>query len=396
MATTFNQETKIWEAPKSPYPYSMDVYLGEVILKTCSATPDRVLQIHHEENRSLTCRELRGSAIRVAENLIAIGIKPDDVIGVISRNSNFLTCFLTGAILMGGIVHPLDHSLTTDNISQLYAQTTPKLIICDPEILSSLQDALEAINLRPIVYIVSKECEEGMPSAYDLLNSTDNTTEFVAPKFDKKADEKLLAILCSSGISGLQKGVCVSHATCLRFDFTKYPKPASRPLTFSTSYWSSGFFLHLFASFYPNDVRIWSSDDFNIDKLVEIIQARQISGINLAPSSLAAILQSDFFIKSNHEALKSFTVLGSMFSASLRQKFRKVFPNKLLLTGYGMTECFISLSKPNEVYNGISVGSLITPNLLLKIVNKKGESVNPGDRGELRVKTQFKFLVCRK
>lgn len=393
----FNAETKIWEATSVAYPYSMDTFLGEVILNSCNETPNRVIQIHHEEESSLRCHELKVSSIKIAQNLIAIGIKPDDVIGLICRNSNFVTCFLTGSILMGGIVHPLDHSLSADNMSQLYGHSQPKLIICDLENLSSLQDALGKINIKPMIYVTEKDGdeEEGFPSAFDLLNSSGDVEKFVTPKFNQSADKKLCAILCSSGVTGLQKGVCISHATCLRFDFKSYPKPPSRPLTFSSAYWSSGFFLHIFAAFYPNDIRIWSSDDFNVDKLVEIIDAHKISGINLAPSSLAALLNSDFFISSNHECCSTFVVIGSMFSDSLRQKFRKTFPTKLLMTGYGMTEVFISLSKPNECYRGMTVGSMITPNLRLKIVNKKGESVNPGEYGEIRVKTQFKFLVSR-
>ncbi|KAG5680302.1 hypothetical protein PVAND_009819 [Polypedilum vanderplanki] len=392
----FNTKTKIWEAEKIPYPYSMDVYLGEIILKNCDETPDRVIQIHHEENSFLNCQLLKESSIKIAQNLIGIGIKEDDIIGVISRNSNYVTCFLTGSILMGGIIHPLDHSLSTENIRQLYAHTRPKLIICDPEVISSVQDALKDINLSPLIYIVTKNSNKlnGMPSAYELLRETDKNNKFMPLKFKKPADEKLLAILCSSGIGGLQKGVCISHASCLSFiinDKHKNKTPA-KPLSFSSIYWSRGFLLNIYASFYPNDVRIWSRDDFNVDKLVEIIRDRQITEISLAPSSLAAILESDFFIESDHESCRKFIVLGSMFSASLRQKFRKTFPEKTLLTGYGLTEQFISLSKPNECYNGITVGSLITPNLQLKIVNEKGESVNPGERGEIRVKPQFKFL----
>lgn len=391
----FDSATKTWVSNKVPYPHPMDVYLGEVILKTCSETPDRIIQIHHEKDERLTCRKLKESSINIAENLLALGIKADDIIGVICQNSNFLTSFLTGSILIGAIVHPLDHSLSVDNISQLYAQSKPKMIICDPEMMTTLYDALEKINLKPLILIASDESEtEANMSAHELLKPiSGNFESFVAPKFDKPADKKLLAILCSSGITGLQKNVCISHATCLRFDFKSYPKPASRPLTFSSAYWSSGFFLHMFASFYPNDLRIWSSDDFNIYKLIEIVEKHKISGLNLAPSSLAAILQSDQFLKSNHDSLKTFVVIGSMLSASLRNKFRKIFPAKNLMTGYGLTEVFVSLSKPGEAYNGITVGSMITPNLTIKIVNEDGESVNPGERGEIRVKMQFEFLV---
>lgn len=392
---TFDSSTKIWSAKTVQYLYPMDVYLGDVILKTCSETPDRVIQIHHEKDEELTCQQLRESSINIAENLLKLDIKADDIIGVICQNSNFLTCFLTGSVIMGAIIHPLDHSLSTDNISELYAQSKPKMIICDPDMLSTVNEALEKANLKSSILITSDDPDESEISAFKLLKTVASVDydKYTAPKFDKPSDEKLLAILCSSGITGLQKNVCVSHATCLRFDFKTYPKPPSRPLTFSSAYWSSGFFLHMFASFYPNDVRIWSSDDFNIYKLIEIVEQRKISGFNLVPSSLAAILQSKQFLASNHESLKTFVILGSFLSESLRNKFSEILPDKTLMVGYGLTEVFVSLTKPDEVYNGATVGSMITPNLKVKVVNDDGQSVDPGERGEIRVKLQFKFLV---
>lgn len=397
---SFDPKTKVWEAKKVPYPYDMDVYLGEVILKACNETPDRIIQIHHEKKELLTCRNLKESSINIAENLMALGIKPDDVIGVLCHNSNFLTCFLAGSVITGAIVHPLDHSLNATNIGQLYAQSIPKMIICDPEMVGTLEEALAIANLKPMILITSDDSEndESKYSSVNLLLEpiTAKYDAFKTPKFDKPADEKILAILCSSGITGLQKNVCVSHATCLQFDFKTYPKPPSKPLTFSSAYWSSGFFFHVLAPFYTDDVRLWSSDDFNIFKLIEIVETHKISDLNLAPSSLAAILSSDQFLKSEHTSLKRFVVIGSMLTESLRNKFRKIFPDKILMTEYGMTEVLVSLSKPDEIYNGITVGSMIAPNLTLKIVNEDGESVNPVERGEIRVKMQFQFLVSTK
>jgi acyl-coenzyme A synthetase/AMP-(fatty) acid ligase len=399
----FNVDTKIWESAKSPYAHPMNKYFGEEMIEWCDQTPDRVILHHHDEKKTLTCKELKDSAISIAQNLIQLGIKEDDVIGLIVKNSTFLTCFLSGSILMGAIVHPLDRSLTIDNISLLFTQTRPKMIICDSENLKKILEALEKMNLdEPLIYVTmsqhnneEKEIFSKYPCVSELLASSSSFEKFVPPKFKKNAEDKLLAIMCSSGTTGLQKGVCITHAVCLKTNFKNMKAPPSRSLTFSTPYWSSSFYFHIYAPFLVNDVRYWTNDDFDVEKFIEIVEQHNITSVSLAPSALSVVLQSDDFLKCNHESLKSFMIVGSFFSQSLREKFRKLFPNKHLMTAYGMTEVFVSMTKPNEVYNGITVGSSILPNLQIKIVNENGEKVGPGSHGEVRVKQKLKFHVIR-
>lgn len=391
----FNSDLKIWESSKLPYPYPMDVYFDEIMLEFCDSTPDRVIQWHHEENKALTCRELKHSSISIAKSLIALGIKSDDVVTMICKNSTFVTSLIHGCVLMGAIINPLTHQLSADNIRHLLMQTRPKMIICDPEMVEVVRQAINFINNSPLIYVTGDELFEEFPRAFELVKV--NNFDFILPKFDKKADEKMLAILCSSGTTKLQKGVCVSHATCLRFDFKKMPAtPLSRSFTFSNAYWSSGFFLQLFIAFYPNDLRIWSCENFSVEKMIEIVENQKITHINLVPSSVAALLESEQFLSCDHESLKRFMVLGSLFTETLREKFRKLLPDKNLMASYGMTEIFVSLTKPGEAYNGTSCGSIITPNLKIKIVNENGENLGVNEKGEIRIKTQLKFLVSLK
>jgi 4-coumarate--CoA ligase len=383
----FNQDLKVWQSQKVPYPHPSDTFFGEILIETCDETPDRVLQFHQEENKALTCRELKNSSISIARNLMKLGIEVDQVVAIICRNSNFITCFINGCVLMGAIIHPLSHQLSADNVKQLLTQTKPQLIVCDPDMLVTVKSAVEFLN-DPIVFITSHE------SAFKLLQSDSDDDVFVAPKFAKRANEKLIAILCSSGTTGHQKGVCVTHAVCLRFNFKAMPpRPPSRPFTFSDAYWSSGFFLHLFIAFYPSEFRIWSNENFNVEKMIEIVEKQKISTCTIPPSSLAALLRSEKFLACDHESLKSFMIIGSLFTETLREKFRQTFPNKILLTSYGMTEIFVSLTKINECYKGTAVGSLIMQNLTIKIVDEDGKKLGVNEQGEIYVKTQFDFPV---
>lgn len=49
MEATFDSENKLWVGAKVPYPLPMDIFIGEKVLESLQKTPERVLQIFHDE-----------------------------------------------------------------------------------------------------------------------------------------------------------------------------------------------------------------------------------------------------------------------------------------------------------------------------------------------------------
>lgn len=199
----FNRQTKLWESKKIPYPFTMDTYFGEIVLKKLNENPSRVLQVSADDNRQLTCEELRVKSIRLAQNLTALGIKSSDVVGIICRHTHEVTIALYGCILIGAPVNPSDLSFTKNDIKHMFEQTKPKLVICDSDQVSKVREALSELRNDAKVYSISYgESSEDFLSFNELIEPTGSEDNFIAPKFDERADEKVLSILCSSGTTG--------------------------------------------------------------------------------------------------------------------------------------------------------------------------------------------------
>lgn len=198
---TFDRDTKVWTGNVGNYKFAMDDYLGEKLLNALNKTPERVIQINHEEKTELLCKDLKISSIRVAQNLEKLGIKSDDIVGFNCKNSHHVNSLVYGCVLIGAPINPLHVSFTKDGIMQMFGQTKPKIVICDSEVYELTKEALSELENDAKIFTLLKKIP-GVAFVDELLAATGIEDDFVPPKFDLPADKKLLGILCSSGTTG--------------------------------------------------------------------------------------------------------------------------------------------------------------------------------------------------
>ncbi len=400
MLSKYDAETKIWHGPKIPYPFPMDVTLGEIVLKNLSKNPNRILQIDAVDDTALSCDQLRISSIRVAQHLQNIGIQEDDVVGLITQHSHFTTCFITGCVLVGCILNPLDGRMDEEDIFHVYSESKPKIIVCDGEVISKLQNALKNVVFNYRIYQLSRDCDDAAStihlSAKNFLKPTGIEDNFKCPKFSKPSDEKLLTILCSSGTSGKPKSVCASHASAISAfslaALSSRPTPTTAIL-FSPLFWISGYLHHILVSFTQNETRIWTARKFCTETFVELVEKYQITKVFLAPYALNTLLKSHRFLASKNQSLQNFSIAGAILSEEARKLFDSLLPSRNLTISYGMTEAFATITKPFEYRQSLSVGSMIFPNISLKIIDDNGNAVANGKTGEICIRPSLKFLV---
>lgn len=390
--TKYDEGTRQWESTIIPYSFPLDTYLGEEILMNLKETPDRVVQIYHEENYEVTCDDLRTTSIRVAQNLIKLGIKADDVVSVVCRNSSSVSFLLTGCVLIGAPISPLDLSFTVNDLKHSFGITLPKLVVCDVEILDKIQQALRELNHDIKIFVTSNMEIEGASSISHLLASVGTEDDFVPPKFAQTADKKILAILCSSGTTGLPKGNNIPHAAPMSYIRLLNKKKASRSLCFSSTYWSTGFFPQMMLAFNKLEVLVWTSRSFNCELFSELLAKYKITDAVLVPIHLTAILLSDYKNIPNIGGLRKVLCCGAIVSKWLRAKFSDAFPEADMIIPYGMTECSISMTAPGTFKGNLSVGSLF-PNLFAKVVDERDVRLSHGEIGEIRVRPALKFQV---
>lgn len=178
-------------------------------LKTLhSRTPDRValtLQFSNADDLSLTVDQLLCGASSYARALTLAKIQPGEVVVLILQHGEDLVYAFWGAILHGAIpsIMPfLTEKLSPEryraDLSALISVTRPAAIITYPEFEAEVRGALqEGDSVREV--IVTDKIEKQIDLEFDSLAG-----------FQRKPED-IVILQHSSGTTGLQKGVALSH-----------------------------------------------------------------------------------------------------------------------------------------------------------------------------------------
>lgn len=391
MATgTFNNKTKVWMGDTGGYKLPLNTFIGEKLLEAFDVTPHRILQINHEEGTKMTCKDAKMASIRVAQNLQRLGIKPDDVIGFICRNSGNVAPLIYGCTLIGAPVNPLHVSFSKDGIKHMFAQTRPKLVFCDYDLFDATKQALFEIKNNAMIFTLLKKIPV-VPFVNELLVPTGSEYHFKTPKFDKEASEKLAAIVCSSESSGPSKGVCVPHTGVLQFvHFTCKGIKEFVSLNFGSIHWAAGLVGIFLAPFRAGETRISTIQPFHPELCVKLIEQYRVTVLITPPVHLTTLINSPSARTGDFSSLLLFSCTGAVVSESLREKFKATFPDKPLLISYGTSEVFIAAMYPGDQSDGLRVGRTYT-NIQVKIVDEEQNPLDIGEVGEICAKPEFKF-----
>lgn len=389
MNSKFNAETKVWEGVKIPFPVPLDVHISELVINELKKTPKRIVQISYDDGTVQSGEELRVKIIRVAQNLKRLGIKEDEVVGVVCENSVDLMAFVNGIVQLGAIVNPMSVEHSKEDLANMFGQTKPKLVFCDFTVHSKVQDALHDVNNDAAIYTTFDEVA-GVASADDLLKPTGDEENYQITKF-KDPSNKTLGILPSSGTTGAAKGVCMSQTFFLKF-MAIAPKEEGRSLSFSAIFWGSAFGSLLMCSI-TNETRIVTRKQFTPEIFIDMATKYKATHLLMNPPKLTILLQSPLMKNYDTSNVKMLMSLGGIVNEELRKKVKQFFPETYFMIFYGLTESSCAMTFPGQPIDDLTVG-FVAPNHLIKVVDDNGNALEAGQNGEFLVKFSVtKFLV---
>ena len=214
---------------------------------------------------------------------------------------------------------------------------------------------------------------------------------FFSPPYLGDSKTTIAYIPCSSGTTGLSKGICLSHAHLIEVNASLVNLFGGSILYFTSLYWLSGVLCLLRAIFDGFSV-ITTTSKYSANTCIDIIEKYKPSLTFLPCRYLADLLQTPRFKTADMSSLKMVGTGGSVLTPYLREEFNKYLPNGKIGYGYGFSELCGNVAM-DFIEERTGSSGFLMPNLNARVVDDDGNHLGIGEKGELHFKHRYPFLV---
>ncbi|OQE25706.1 hypothetical protein PENFLA_c008G10282 [Penicillium flavigenum] len=339
-----------------------DRSITQLMMENASNTdPTKVICEDTLTGKTLTYGGLRNDAFKAAHSLRnEHGIAPGDVVTIISRSTVDYVLAAHAIWAAGAVVSTINHSSTPKEMVHALGIVKPKVIIADVLVLKKLHGALTILDLNASVTILTLiQREANYPLDQfpdDLVKSTRIEPE--AYVLDgKDARKSCAAIVLSSGTTGLQKAVMLSHHNLVAI--------CEQLRAHNPENWRGS----MREVFFP------------------LLQEKRATLARLVPPVALALAESPITEKYRYGNLEYFSCSAAPLKPLVAAKLRTKFPGVTLCQTYGCTElssCVSQSGVRDKRAPLVATGTLLA-NMKVRFIDEKGEDVAPSNAGEICV-----------
>ncbi|MFV8167132.1 long-chain-fatty-acid--CoA ligase FadD2 [Mycobacterium sp. 134] len=344
-----------------------------------------------DDEGELTFGELDAAAHAVAHELLTMGVRGGDGVGILARNHRWFLIALYGAARVGARIILLNSEFSGPQIKEVSEREGAKVIIYDDEYTAAVSYAepelgkLRALGVNP---------DSDKPSG-----STDETLADVIARGNgrpaPKASKHPSIIILTSGTTGTPKGAnraappslapiggVLSHVPFKAGEVTSLPAPMFHALGFlhATIAMMLGTTLVLRRRFKPATV-------------LEDVEKHQVTAMVVVPVMLSRMLDhlEQMKPKPNLSSLRIVFVSGSQLGAELASRALKDL-GPVIYNLYGSTEiAFASIARPKDLSINPSTVGPVVKGITVKIIDDNGNELPQGQVGRIFVRNTFPF-----
>ncbi|HEX2569426.1 MAG TPA: amino acid adenylation domain-containing protein, partial [Polyangia bacterium] len=377
-----------WDGPRADYP--RDACLHSLIEAQAERTPEAVALVAFDEGgESLTYRELDERANQLAHHLRALGVGPEDRVGVCLERSLEMVIALLGTLKAGAAYVPLDPSYPRERLVWMLEDARPPVILTAEKLLAGLPGG-------------------GEPGGRVLCLDTGWPEVARHPRTrpaPAATADHLAYVIFTSGSTGRPKGAMNVHrALCNRLLWMQDAYGLGpgdvvlqkTPFSFDVSVWE--FFWPLLVGARLVIARPGGHQDPAY--LVRLIAAAEVTTLHFVPSMLQVFLQEPGLERC--AALRRVICSGEALPSELKAQCLAKLPWAGLHNLYGPTEAAVDVTyfdcqpgsgedlraEPPSVFPSVSPSVSIgrpVANTQIRILDARLEPVPVGVPGELYI-----------
>ncbi|KAK4313736.1 hypothetical protein Pmani_014957, partial [Petrolisthes manimaculis] len=400
-----------WQADSPPPPVP-DVNFAEYILQSFQSHSHDVAMVNVQEGtiegETHTYTQLQREVSWVAGGLVASGVRPGDVVLLLTHTHFDYATVLLAVVYMGGVCVPISAGLKSEELAHVIKVSSAKYAIIQHKSAAreNLRGALSLLPrgvLRQVWKLEREEEEEEeedtTPSLSHLLRGPPVPPHNMA----HTASTTPAVMFFSSGTTGLPKGVLLSHTNllaphlCNRYmlDLTTKTLGNDAALLLSAAYARMLLLLplhhiygfHMLMIAFCFGFTSYLLPHFSPVKFFSAIEKYKITACPMVPHLASFLADSPLTSKYDLSSLRSVSSsTAPLSSATIHSLLHK--RGLEIGNGYGMTEAVcIATNGGLFGFNPESVGKIM-PYTQVKVTDiNTGQPLGEGEEGEVCVKS---------
>ena len=335
------------------------------------------------DGRAFSYGDLVAETGRVANALVALGVKPGDRVAVQAEKSVEALFLQLGIVRAGAALLPLNTAYTAKELDYFIADAEPAVFVCDPSLAQTLAPIAKAHGVAALETLGA-----------DGTGSLTDKARAASPDFRDVAREEtdLAAILYTSGTTGRSKGAMITHGNLAS---------NSAALVEAWRFTKDDALLHALPIFHTHGLFTATNTllraggsmiflpKFDAGEVISLLpRATTMMGV---PTFYSRLLAREDFTADLVSHIRLFVSGSAPLSAETHKAF-SARTGKAILERYGMTETNMITSNPYEGERRPGTVGLPLPGVEVQIADDAGNALPQGEIGMIETRGPH---VCR-
>ncbi|WP_338066529.1 class I adenylate-forming enzyme family protein [Pueribacillus theae] len=333
------------------------------------------------EDRMYTYKEFNEEVNRFAHGLLNLGIKKQEKVALMMKNSDYFAICFYAAAKIGAVLVPINFRLVASEVKYILEQSDSVLAICDEEYESLIGQAIQGMPLVRHIVTVGKPTNATHLAYIDVLSNEMNEPGIKVNESDD------LEILYTSGTTGKPKGVLLDHRRVMNVGICVTVmmglNPNDRLLHLAPLFHSAQLNLFLISGFWLGASHVIHRDFHPVETL-KAIDEHKITLLFAVPAMYTFMLQVP---NANEYDLSSVQRCGygaAPMAPDTVKKSMQLFQTDQFYNLCGLTEggpggvCLPPEAHKDHLGKGGKAMFLTEA----RVVDDKGNDVKPGEVGE--------------
>lgn len=323
-------------------------------------------------DESLSYRDLRNWSSRIARHLAGNGVAPGDRVAVLGGNTAEWAAAAFGVIKAGAVLIPLNPRLVAAELHTLLESSGSSVMIADPAFTDRLSKVADLGSKFDVIDLGAlREHQAGPDETFRVEREPDDT----------------LAVMFTSGSTGLSKGVILTNRTLLNISFEatlteEGLRPGGRTLLLLPFCFTPGLVWGLYMHAVLGSTLVVEAE-LDPSRAVRRLAEHRIQAIFGVPLIYEVMAKAPEFADADLSSLITATVGGAAVPLPLLKKWAD--KGVTLRQIYGMVEGGGTVTatlthEAAEHPDSCGIGSVFTE---IKVVRADGAECDPGETGQI-------------